>query len=201
MCNLQFISIKVKSRLRPSLWDLFEPNQINFLVVRHPLDRILSAFKDRILNQNTDQVKYLIKLLEVSVWMNDWNYLIVFHQGQETLRKDEEISSCCAGRKSANIFSISAVYLRSITIHHLNSILWESGGISCNKWLCQSDSHKVSVRAHIECRVLWWKLVDVKNSFNFMFKSHYKVTSTCLISVGASWDVLVLLSVQRRDIE
>ena len=190
MCNLQFISIKVKSRLRPSLWDLFEPNQINFLVVRHPLDRILSAFKDRILNQNTDQVKYLIKLLEVSVWMNDWNYLIVFHQGQETLRKDEEISSCCAGRKSANIFSISAVYLRSITIHHPNSILWESGGISCNKWLCQSDSHKVS-RAHIECRVLWWKLVVMSNTASI---SSLKVTltSTCLFE---------FLRTQRKTLE
>ena len=193
MCNLQFISIKVKSRLRPSLWDLFEPNQINFLVVRHPLDRILSAFKDRILNQNTDQVKYLIKLLEVSVWMNDWNYLIVFHQGQETLRKDEEISRCCAERKSANIFSISAVYLRSITIHHLNSIWWESGGIFCNKWLCQSDSHKVS-RAHIECRVLWWKLVDMSYMSNTASISSLKVTltSTCLFE---------FLRLQRKTLE
>jgi len=55
---------KVKSRLRPGVLDLFEEDQINFLIVRHPLDRILSAFRDRILNQNTDQAKKHSKMMK-----------------------------------------------------------------------------------------------------------------------------------------
>ena len=47
----------MKSRLKPRVLDLFEEDKINFLIVRHPLDRILSAFRDRILNPKTDQVK------------------------------------------------------------------------------------------------------------------------------------------------
>jgi len=55
---------KVKSRLKPGILDLFEEDQINFLIIRHPLDRILSAFRDRILNQNTYQAKKHSKLMK-----------------------------------------------------------------------------------------------------------------------------------------
>jgi len=49
---------KVQYRLSPSIEEVLRSNETKFLVVRHPFDRLLSAFLDRILNPGTDQAKY-----------------------------------------------------------------------------------------------------------------------------------------------
>ena len=36
---------------------LMDKDNTAFIIVRHPLDRLISAFTDRILNNQTDQVK------------------------------------------------------------------------------------------------------------------------------------------------
>ena len=42
--------------LQPSKNDILDPNNFAFMIVRHPLDRLISAFTDRILNHQTPQV-------------------------------------------------------------------------------------------------------------------------------------------------
>ena len=42
--------------LQPRQADILDPNNFAFMIVRHPLDRLISAFTDRILNHKTPQV-------------------------------------------------------------------------------------------------------------------------------------------------
>ena len=52
---------KVKDILQVDDLTLMDKDNTAFIIVRHPLDRLISAFTDRILNNQTDQVKYWYK--------------------------------------------------------------------------------------------------------------------------------------------
>ena len=49
--------MKVKEELGASNFEALDPDNPSFIIVRHPLDRLASAFNDRILNKDTDQVR------------------------------------------------------------------------------------------------------------------------------------------------
>ena len=53
--------IQIADRLQANKWDVLDPDNFAFIVVRHPLDRLISAFTDRILNTDTGQSKYHTK--------------------------------------------------------------------------------------------------------------------------------------------
>ena len=48
---------KVKYRLGLRPLDLLWSDSLSFLLVRHPLDRLVSAYRDRILDPTTDQAR------------------------------------------------------------------------------------------------------------------------------------------------
>ena len=47
--------MKVKEELGASNFEALDPDNPSFIIVRHPLDRLASAFNDRILNKDTVQ--------------------------------------------------------------------------------------------------------------------------------------------------
>ena len=47
---------QIADRLQAHKWDVLDPDNFSFIIVRHPLDRLISAFTDRILNTDTGQV-------------------------------------------------------------------------------------------------------------------------------------------------
>ena len=49
--------MKVKEELGASNFEALDPDNPSFIIVRHPLDRLASAFNDRILNKDTDQAR------------------------------------------------------------------------------------------------------------------------------------------------
>ena len=51
------IIAQVKYRLGVNPLDLLWSNSLSFIVVRHPLDRLISAYRDRILDPRTDQAR------------------------------------------------------------------------------------------------------------------------------------------------
>ena len=50
---------KVKDVLSADDLTVMDEDNTAFIIVRHPLDRLISAFTDRILNNQTDQVKFI----------------------------------------------------------------------------------------------------------------------------------------------
>lgn len=40
------------------MWSVMDPENVKFMIVRNPFDRLVSAYVDRILNKETDQAKH-----------------------------------------------------------------------------------------------------------------------------------------------
>lgn len=51
---------KVADKLQAHVDAIINTDNFSFIIVRHPLDRLISAFNDRILNLETDQVMFYI---------------------------------------------------------------------------------------------------------------------------------------------
>jgi len=49
---------KVADKLQAHVDAILNTDNFSFIIVRHPLDRLISAFNDRILNLETDQVMF-----------------------------------------------------------------------------------------------------------------------------------------------
>ena len=55
--ELKTFIMKVKEELGANNFEALDPANPSFIIVRHPLDRLASAFNDRILNKDTDQAR------------------------------------------------------------------------------------------------------------------------------------------------
>ena len=62
--ELKTFIMKVKEELGASNFEALDPDNPSFIIVRHPLDRLASAFNDRILNKDTDQARLQIPIIQ-----------------------------------------------------------------------------------------------------------------------------------------
>ena len=86
--------------LQPSQADILDPNNFAFMIVRHPLDRLISAFNDRILNHKTPQV----------VFKNFGLWTLQSFLGKEAFTKDTELHSRYKGPNKSHIQPISQLH-------------------------------------------------------------------------------------------
>ena len=106
--------MKVKEELGASNFEALDPDNPSFIIVRHPLDRLASAFNDRILNKDTDQVRLHIAHIIQDQCMSSCTKIIdniYISPGQTTPDQDTALPSNKRAAAS-NILPISELRRR-----------------------------------------------------------------------------------------